>query len=100
MRSVTRRQVLRTAGGVALALAGPALAQGGGEGLLARLQAAKKGRVGIANQPPYSALNPDGSITGAAPEITKVIMDRLGITEIETLIGNYGELIQACLGRS
>jgi len=98
MRSVTRRQVLRTAGGVALgALARPALAQGGGEGLLARLQAAKKVRVGIANQPPYSALNPDGSITGAAPEISKVIMGRLGITEIEALIGNYGELIPGML---
>jgi len=99
MRPVTRRQVLGAAGGIAItSITSLAVAQTApGQGLLARLQAAKKVRVGIANQPPYSALNPDGSITGAAPEITKVIMGRLGITEIEGLIGTYGELIPGML---
>jgi len=95
--AVTRRHVLGVAGGIAIsAAAGPAFAQAAG-GTLARLQAAKKVRVGIANQPPYSALNPDGTITGAAPDITKAIMGRLGITEIEGLIGTYGELIPGML---
>ncbi len=47
-------------------------------GLLARLRAAKKARIGIANQPPFSALNPDGTVTGVGPEIAKVILGRLG----------------------
>jgi len=67
------------------------------ESTLARLQAAKKVRVGIANQPPYSALNPDGSITGAGPDITKAIMERLGITQIEGVTATYGELIPGML---
>jgi len=64
-----------------------------GKGLLARLQAAKAVRVGVANQPPYSALNPDGTLNGVAPDFTKVIMGRLGIPKIDGFIGAYGQLI-------
>jgi polar amino acid transport system substrate-binding protein len=64
-----------------------------GQGLLAKLQAAKKVRIGFPNQPPFSALNPDGTVTGAAPTITKTIMARLGIPGIEGFLASYGELI-------
>jgi polar amino acid transport system substrate-binding protein len=60
---------------------------------LAKLQAAKKVRIGFPNQPPFSALNPDGTVTGAAPTITKTIMERLGIPGIEGFLASYGELI-------
>ena len=68
-----------------------------GRGLLAKLQAAKRVKVGVANQPPYSALNPDGTLSGAAPDFTKVIMGRLGIPKIEGFIGTYGQLIPGML---
>jgi polar amino acid transport system substrate-binding protein len=68
-----------------------------GQGLLARLLASKKVRVGIANQPPFSALNPDGTLTGVAPTISQMIMGRLGITEMEGFIGTYGELVPGML---
>jgi polar amino acid transport system substrate-binding protein len=68
-----------------------------GKGLLAKLQAAKMVRVGVANQPPYSALNPDRTLSGAAPDFTKVIMGRLGIPKIEGFIGTYGQLIPGML---
>ena len=68
-----------------------------GRGLLGKLQAAKMVKVGVANQPPYSALNPDGTLTGAAPDFTKVIMGRLGIPNIEGFIGTYGQLIPGML---
>jgi polar amino acid transport system substrate-binding protein len=71
----------------------PRTASAQGQGLLARLQASKKVRVGIANQPPFSALNPDGTLTGVAPTISQMIMRRLGITEMEGFIGTYGELV-------
>src|SRR5262245_56503938 len=71
--------------------------QGQGHGLLARLQASKKVRVGLANQPPFSALNPDGTLTGVAPTISQMIMRRLGITEMEGFIGSYGELVPGML---
>src|SRR6202035_1756020 len=69
----------------------PTLAQG--HGLLARLQASKKVRIGIANQLPFSALNPDGTLTGVAPSISQIVMRRLGITEMEGFIGSYGDLV-------
>jgi polar amino acid transport system substrate-binding protein len=68
-----------------------------GQGILARLQASRKVRVGIANQPPFSWLNPDGTLAGVAPTISQIIMRRLGITEMEGFIGSYGELVPGML---
>ncbi len=84
---LSRRCVLAGAG---LLLARPALAA---PGLLAQLQAAGKARVGLANQPPYSELNPDGSMTGIAPTLCQTILGRLGIPAMEGFVGTYGELI-------
>ena len=101
MTPLTRRRMLGGIGSIALASAcGRAFGQQAprqGQGLLAKLQAAKKVRVGIANQPPFSALNPDGTVTGAAPTITIRIMERLGIPQVEGLIATYGELIPGML---
>eukprot|EP01037_Dinobryon_pediforme_P002174 gene2174-2211_t len=68
-----------------------------GQGLLKRLQAAKKVRVGIANQPPFSSLNADGTVVGAAPSISQAILKRLGIPEMEGFVATYGELIPGML---
>src|SRR5258708_9804655 len=88
-----RRRVIAGLAG-ALVLPRLALAQApGGQGLLARLQAAKKVRVGVANQPPSSALNPDGTLSGVAPTVSQMVLKRLGITEIAGYIGTYGELV-------
>lgn len=100
MTQVQRRSVL-TGIAAASGLAGllrPAQAQRPvGQGLLKQLQAGKKVRVGIANQPPFSSLNPDGTVTGAAPAISKAILARLGIVEMEGFIASYGELIPGML---
>ena len=95
----TRRRVVALS---AAALVAPMLspspsALAEGQGLLARLKAAKKVRVGIANQPPFSALNPDGTLTGVAPTVSRLVMMRLGITEMEGFIGTYGELVPGML---
>jgi polar amino acid transport system substrate-binding protein len=99
MAAVARRLVLGGLGVLQLGLAGGRVfAQAaGGQGTLARLQAAKKVTVGIANQPPFSALDPDGSLTGVAPTITQVIMSRLGIPDVAGLIATYGQLIPGLL---
>lgn len=96
----TRRRVVAVSGAVLIAPAliaprtGFAQSPGPqGQGLLARLQASKKVRVGLANQAPFSALNPDGTLTGAAPTVSRLVMERLGITEMEGFIGTYGELV-------
>ena len=50
-------------------------------------------KIGIVNQPPYSGLNPDGSITGLAPTIVQTIMGRLGVPKVEGIAVPYGQLI-------
>lgn len=91
----TRRRVVALGGAALIAptLAVPRVSVAQGQGLLARLQASKKVRVGLANQAPFSALNPDGTLTGVAPTISQMVMARLGITEVEGFIGTYGELV-------
>jgi polar amino acid transport system substrate-binding protein len=95
----TRRRVLAVSAAalIAPALFAPRTTSAQGQGLLARLRASKKVRVGIANQPPFSALNPDGTLSGVAPAISQVIMRRLGIAEMEGFIGSYGELVPGML---
>jgi polar amino acid transport system substrate-binding protein len=101
MKSLPRRRALGGMGFIALgSTCGSAFAQVAvdkGQGLLTKLQAAKKVRIGFPNQPPFSALNPDGTVTGAAPTITQRIMERLGIPGIEGILASYGELIPGML---
>jgi len=65
VRPMGRRSVLTGLAAASLACRiGNVVAQdqaGSGQGLLARLQQAKKVRVGVANQPPFSAVGPDGT---------------------------------------
>ena len=91
----TRRRIVALGGAalIAPALVAPRAGFAQGQGLLARLQASKKVRIGLANQAPFSALNPDGTVTGVAPTISQMVMKRLGITEVEGFIGTYGELV-------
>jgi len=72
---------------------GRALAQSSAGGLLDRLKQAQVVKVAIANEPPYSALNPDGSVTGLAPTVVQTIMKRLGVPQVEGIIAEYGQLI-------
>ncbi len=93
-QAISRRRALRLVAAAGSVVSGKVWAQSAsGQGLLAKLQSDKKARVGVANQIPYSALNPDGSLTGAAPDVTKVIMGRLGVPELEGFIATYGQLI-------
>jgi polar amino acid transport system substrate-binding protein len=90
----TRRGALGVLAGGAVSLGlGEGWAQSGGTVTLAQLRQAKVIKIGIANQPPYSGLNPDGSITGLAPTIIQLIMERLGIPKVEGIIAPYGQLI-------
>jgi len=59
-------------------------------------QARKAGiiKVGFANEAPYAYLDSTSSkLTGEAPEIARVILNRLGIKEIEGVLTEFGSLI-------
>lgn len=92
-RDVSRRHVVGgLAAGAAITIAAPNVwAQG--TGLLAKLRAAKKVRVGLANQPPFSGITPDGKLIGMSPTLCQTIMTRLGVPEMEGTVATYGELV-------
>ena len=96
MHHISRRQILLGGSLLTSGLVSPLAAQEGG-GVLARLREAKVVKVGIANQPPFSSLNPDGTMTGIAPTIAQRVMERLGVPKMEGVVATYGELIPGML---
>lgn len=68
-------------------------AGGGSSGLLAELQEQGSITVGIANEVPYGFEDEDGSVTGEAPEVARVVLAELGIDELEAEVVEFGALI-------
>ncbi len=96
MLMISRRKALLGTASLLVAQPGLAMAQANG-GMLARLRASKVAKVGIANQPPFSSLNPDGSMSGVAPSMAKAVLERLGIPNMQGAVASYGELIPGML---
>lgn len=49
--------------------------------------------VGFANEAPYAYATPDGTITGEAVEIARVILQNLGIDEMNGQVTEFGSMI-------
>ncbi|HZS82181.1 MAG TPA: ectoine/hydroxyectoine ABC transporter substrate-binding protein EhuB [Stellaceae bacterium] len=50
-------------------------------------------RVGFANEAPFAYATPDGKLTGEAPEVAKVVLKKLGISEVDGVLTEFGSLI-------
>src|SRR5690606_36934273 len=50
-------------------------------------------RVAIANEPPYTQVNADGTVTGAEPDILRAVLGTMGIGEIEGVTTPYESMI-------
>jgi polar amino acid transport system substrate-binding protein len=51
-------------------------------------------RLGIANEPPYGYLDSSlGRVTGEAPEIARIVLDRLGVQSVEIVATEFRSLI-------
>ena len=65
-------------------------------------QARKTGkiRVGYANEAPYAYMDSATQrLTGEAPEIARIVLSRLGVTEIEGVLTEFGSLIPGLQAR-
>lgn len=51
------------------------------------------GRIAIANEPPWTEVKADGTVTGAAPEVARAVLKQLGVPEIVASISEYGAMI-------
>lgn len=50
-------------------------------------------RVAIANEPPYTKVETDGTVTGAEPDIFRAVAKRLGIDDIQGVVTPYESMI-------
>lgn len=65
-----------------------------GETTLERIQRTGVVRVGYANEAPYAYMDSESNrLTGEAPEILRVVMGNLGVTEVEGVLTEFGALI-------
>lgn len=69
------------------------------QGTLERARADGFVRVGFANEVPYAYANPDGTLTGEAVEVARVILQRLGIPEMDGVLTQFGSLIPGLQAR-
>ena len=56
-------------------------------------------RIAIANEPPFTAVAADGKVSGAAPDVARVIFERLGVPEVVASISEYGAMIPGLQAR-
>jgi polar amino acid transport system substrate-binding protein len=49
--------------------------------------------VGFANEKPYAYATPDGKLTGEAVEVARVVLNKLGIKEVNGVLTEFGALI-------
>jgi polar amino acid transport system substrate-binding protein len=71
----------------------PETGQVEGAGLQQRIDSGQPVRVAVANEPPYTKLEASGELTGASPDITKAVLERMGITRIEGVQTDYDSMI-------
>jgi polar amino acid transport system substrate-binding protein len=61
--------------------------------LLVKVKAAGVINIGLANDPPASIINPDGSVSGEGPVVVQMIMKKLGVNQVHGIVGTFGELV-------
>lgn len=101
--SMSRRDLLRAVGGAAVAvpitgfLAGCSFTHPGtGQSTASTLDTIKKqgyARIAIANEPPYTKVNTDGTVTGAEPDIVAAVLKQLGVPNIQGVVTPYESMV-------
>lgn len=92
--AISRRGLIGlTAGLVTAVAAGNAFA----ETALERIRRQGFIRVGFANEAPYGYATPDGKLTGESPEVVKAILAKIGITQVDGVLTEFGSLIPGLL---
>ncbi|NIJ10898.1 polar amino acid transport system substrate-binding protein [Saccharomonospora amisosensis] len=65
----------------------------GGAGLQQRVDSGQPLRLAVANEPPYTKLEANGELTGASPDVTKAVLKRMGITNVQGVQTDYDSMI-------
>ncbi|RJQ75371.1 ectoine/hydroxyectoine ABC transporter substrate-binding protein EhuB [Pseudonocardiaceae bacterium YIM PH 21723] len=68
-------------------------AQRNGGNLLDQLRDRDTVRMGIANEAPQGFIGPEGQLTGEGPEVGGAVFRRLGVSQVEPVLSDFGSLI-------
>ncbi|TXR50650.1 ectoine/hydroxyectoine ABC transporter substrate-binding protein EhuB [Phyllobacterium endophyticum] len=60
---------------------------------LDKLKAQGFARIAIANEPPFTAVKADGTVSGAAPDVARAVFKKLGVNDVVASISEYGAMI-------
>jgi polar amino acid transport system substrate-binding protein len=97
MSPTSRRQLLRGIGGAAIAVpllsALDACSRTEGGNKNSATGKGQKLKVAIGNEPPYTKLNPDGTITGAEPDVLQAVLSKMGYGQVEGVQVDYDGMI-------
>lgn len=101
--SMSRRVFLRRSAALgAVALGGPTVLSACGTTEQDTLEQAREQgfiRVGFANEAPYGFADEAGQLTGQAPEVARVVMQELGVPELDGVLTEFGSLIPGLQAR-
>lgn len=50
-------------------------------------------RIAIGNEPPYTGINPDGTVTGASPDLARAVFKKMGIPDVSASVSEMGAMI-------
>lgn len=71
--------------------------ESGAQNTLERAQDSGIVRVAIANEPPYTQVNADGSITGVDPDVLREVLEGMGIETLEGVVTPFASMIPGLL---
>ena len=91
------RRAALIAGVAAVAAVAPAPAWA--QDALARLKEQGFCRIAIANEPPFTAVDPDGKVSGAGPDVARAVFKKLGVDDVVASISEYGAMIPGLQAR-
>src|SRR5258705_13671098 len=74
-----------------IAACGGSTPSSGANDLLAKVRKAGVINIGLANDPPASIMNPDGSVSGEGPVTVQKIMAKLGVPNLHGIVATVGE---------
>lgn len=60
---------------------------------LADLKSAGTVTIAIANEPPFTAIDPAGKISGAAPDVARAVFGQMGVADLKAQVIEYGAMI-------
>lgn len=93
-RKLARRTVLSALAVTALGVfAGGSSGVARAETTLAEIKERGFIRVGFANEAPFGYATASGKLTGEAPEVAKAVLAKMGITEVDGVLTEFGSLI-------